>query len=263
MSNSGPRIPADLDLSDSPLADIKMGEQTKIWAENRQLSVAYLESTDSTNAWAKKEAFHKTTADTPFKIYLTDLQTAGRGRGAHTWQSPHLGHQLMTTWSILNPEIPHPTLSPKLGLAVWRAAVSTWNFLPWSLKAPNDLYLGNKKVAGLLLENVIQGEQVRTLFGLGMNIISHPTEVETSTSLCENLPLGSPLLAEDWFQFLDRLSLEFSLAIETSPDTLNSTECQSLMLALNLFPGLKTKYSAVSTLGQLTQGKKIISWMDL
>lgn len=243
--------------------NIKIGEQTHFWAKERKIAVSYLDIVDSTNLWAKNEAFHKSLMEIPFKIYLSDLQTAGRGRGQNRWNTEEPGHQLLTTWSLLNPEVPSPTLSPKLGLAVWRSCQSTWSFLNWSLKAPNDIYLNDKKIAGLLLENLIQGELVRTLFGLGMNIISHPHEVTNSTSLCEVLPEEAPLLAEDWFQFLDRLSLEFSMAIENSPDPLNTTEREELLWALNKWPLLKTKYTKMDPQGHLYQGQKIISWTEL
>ena len=70
-----------------------------------------------------------------------------------------------------------PTLSPLVGLALYKACSGTWPFLNWNLKAPNDLYISNKKVAGLLIETVTQGDDIRLLVGLGLNVLATPDQV--------------------------------------------------------------------------------------
>lgn len=248
---------------ESPLDDVRIGEQTSIWAKNNHLAVQYLETCESTSDLAKKEAMSAAVQKMPLKIYLTDLQTRGRGRGTNTWSNTKPGPQLLMTVSFQMAEPPQPTLSPRLGLALWTAARASWPFLDWSLKAPNDLFLGKNKVAGILLENVIQGEQVRTLLGLGMNVFASPEDIATSTSLLENLPVGVPLLAEDWFRFCDRLFLEISQALGLSFEDLGTNDQQSLLYALNQFPALKNQYTKADQRGNLWLGSKKISWSEL
>ena len=150
-----------------------------------------------------------------------------------------------------------------MGLALYRAANSTWPFLNWNLKAPNDLYIGNKKAAGILLETLSQGDDQRLLIGLGLNVISHPAEVETSTSIAEELSKATPLLAQDWICFLERLVFEFSFSLQLSFEPLNSTSAQSLLHALNLHPHLKEKYTGLDAEGNLQTPSRKISWMEL
>lgn len=248
---------------DSPLDDVRIGEQTTIWAKSNKIAVDYFESCESTNNLAKLEATKSSIEHLPIKIYLTDLQTKGRGRGANIWSSPKAGSQLLMTVSFQMAEPPQPTLSPRLGFALWTAARSTWPFLDWSIKAPNDLYLGKNKIAGLLLENVLQGEQVRTLVGLGMNIFAAPPEIKTSTCLLENLSEGLPLLAEDWFRFCDRLFLEFSQALALGYEDLGENDQAAILYSLNQFPILKNQYTKIDERGNLWLGSKKISWSEL
>lgn len=253
---------------ENPLEDIRIGEQVKMWAEANKIPAQYWDTCESTSDLAKKEAFAKSLDKTPLKLYLTDLQTKGRGRGGNTWNCPVPGPQLLMTWSFRLPEVPWPTLSPRLGLALWTAARGTWSFLPWSLKAPNDLYLGKKKVAGILLENVIQGEdKIRTLVGIGMNILDAPSDVLLATSLLSALPEGVPLLADDLFQFLDRLSLEIGQAMSIAPEGLSSTDQANVLMALNQFLEIAEtpakKYTKIDENGNLWQGKTKTPWMEL
>lgn len=259
----------DNPLEDDPLNDVRIGQQIHLWAKTRGVAVQYQESSPSTNALAKKEAFSPSLKETPLKLYLTDLQTQGRGRGSNTWQCPQPGQQILMTWSFNLNEVPWPTLSPRLGLALWTAARATWSPLLWSLKAPNDLYLGSKKVAGLLIENVIQTEEeVRVLIGIGMNIFRSPPEVKTATSVLESLPKGQALLAQDLFCFLDRLSLEIGQTLADAGEGLSTTEQANLMWALNQFPGLESEsklklFTRIDENANLWQGPKRTAWTDL
>lgn len=104
------------------------------------------------------------------RAIVADLQTEGRGRRGRTWESP-AGVNLMLSVGI------HPRLAAgdawqlaaAAALAVRRACQ------PWAelaLKWPNDL-LGpdERKVAGLLLETALDGNQVgEAVIGIGINV---------------------------------------------------------------------------------------------
>ncbi len=250
-------------MQDSPTADIRIGQITHQWAQVQKLKSIYNPQIDSTNAKAKIEAFEPTSFDENLILYLTDEQTAGRGRGQNKWQSAAIGSQLFSTWSFMIEEPPRPTLAPLIGLSVYRAALATWPFLEWNLKAPNDLYIGEKKVAGLLIENVSQGADLRLLIGFGFNVFAFPEEVALATSIAHELPLETPLLAEDWISFLERLLFEFSFALQLGADPLNSTSTTALIHSLNLHPHLKEKYLALDPSGTLSTAKKKILWSEL
>lgn len=248
---------------DSPLSDIRIGEVTHHWAQAQKISVTYSSQSDSTNTQAKNAAFSETALSEQLIIYLTEQQSAGRGRGQNKWTNSKPGSQLLSTWSFMIDQAPHPTISPMMGLALYRAAFSTWPFLKWNLKAPNDLYINDKKVAGLLLETVSQGEDHRLLVGLGLNVIDAPQQINTATCLVRELPGTAPLLAQDWISFLERLIFEMSFSLQLSFEGMNSTSCNSLLAALNAHPLLQQPYISLDENGNLSTQDKKISWMEL
>lgn len=104
-------------------------------------------------------------------VYFADEQTAGRGRGAHSWASP-AGTGLY--FSVLL----RPRLSPgdalwfslAAGLAV-HAAVERVTTLRADVRWPNDLLLGRHKFCGILTEMNAEVTRVRHLvIGIGINV---------------------------------------------------------------------------------------------
>lgn len=250
-------------MQDSPLSEIRIGQVTSQWAENNHLFVSYKSQEDSTNRIAKDEAFEENICEESLCLYITDHQTAGRGRGQSTWLDSTPGSSLLSSWSYLLKIKPQPTTACLVGLAVYRACVTTWPFLSWSLKAPNDIYIGKQKVAGILLESIVQGDNVRLIVGLGLNVTASPEEISTATSLLESLPEGAPLLGQDYLAFLDRLLFELTDAVSHADEPLSTTDQLSLLQALNRFPLLKEPYTGMNHLGSLFVEDKEIPWSSL
>jgi BirA family biotin operon repressor/biotin-[acetyl-CoA-carboxylase] ligase len=236
----------------------KIGLVTKSWAESSQIPVWYESVTTSTNSIAKDHEI----AEDPITLYLADHQTAGRGRGDHTWSDPQEGGDaLLSSWVFKMRKAPQPVLSPAIGLAVWTAFQASFPWLPLSLKAPNDLYLGHKKLAGLLIENVQQGSHHRLVVGLGVNILKAPSDVETSTCLAELMK--TELNSESWINVLDRLLLEISLAVSQTKETLSAGQQQALLHALNRFPLLENPFEKIEKDGSLWKKEQKINWSEL
>lgn len=237
-------------MQDSPLTDIQIGFITSEWAKSQNLKTFYLKSTDSTNNWAKKEAFSEESFNENLIIYLADQQTAGRGRGQNSWSNARAGSQLFSSWSFMVDEFPKPNLTARIGLALYRASKSTWPFLNFSLKSPNDLFLNEKKVAGILVETIQQGNDLRIIVGLGLNVFSHPDDISQATSILENLHKNLPFLAEDWMTFLERFLYELSLSIQMSAELFDTTTAAGLLFALNQNPHVKIKFTALNANGE-------------
>jgi BirA family biotin operon repressor/biotin-[acetyl-CoA-carboxylase] ligase len=115
-------------------------------------------------------------------ILLAEHQTAGRGRRGAAWFSP-AGESLAFS-ILLRPEEPKslwPRLALATGLAVAEAIESCG--LQAGIKWPNDVWIGQRKVAGILVE--AGADFVVIGIGLNINSTGFPPEVaEIATSLC-------------------------------------------------------------------------------
>lgn len=231
---------------ESPLNDIKIGVITASWAEMHNISCDYTKSTESTNDDAKEDAFNGLDA---IQLYVTDEQTQGRGRGSNTWATPPVGSSLLSSWSFQSVVIPTPYITSMIGLGLFHAARATWPFLNWNLKAPNDLYIDDKKIAGLLVETVTQGNQHRIIVGLGLNVFAHP-DLPIATDLFSEMGNGKfpGVMGSDWIKFLDRLLFEVCALIPEANLEPDETMQASMLAVFNMHPKLVTKYSNFKTL---------------
>lgn len=217
------------------------------WAEQTHTFCHSKQEVFSTNGWAKSELVTQT-----FCLYLAAHQTHGVGRGQATqWINPSAGHSLLSSWVFKVQQPPHPLRSLLIGLGVYNALIATFPEVPFALKAPNDIYIQQYKLAGLLIENIV-ADSTTLIIGLGLNVLSKPIEVATST--CLSSWLLSTLTAPQWFQFLDRLSLELTLALETPLplDGLSDSSRVQLYLALKDYPGYASPLRSVEVDGSLT-----------
>ncbi len=231
---------------ESPLNDIKIGVITASWAEMHNISCDYTKSTESTNDDAKEDAFNGLDA---IQLYVTDEQTQGRGRGSNIWATPPVGSSLLSSWSFQSPVIPTPYITSMIGLGLFHAARATWPFLNWNLKAPNDLYIDDKKIAGLLVETVTQGNQHRIIVGLGLNVFAHP-DLPIATDLFSEMSKHKfpGVMGSDWIKFLDRLLFEVCALIPEANLEPDETMQASMLAVFNMHPKLVTKYSNFKTL---------------
>ncbi len=103
---------------------------------------------------------------------LAEIQTAGRGRRGRTWISPFGGNvYLSQMWRFQAGPSSLGGLSLATAVAVARALTKT-GVRGFSLKWPNDILAGGKKLAGILLE--ISGEAsgpATVVCGIGINVL--------------------------------------------------------------------------------------------
>jgi BirA family transcriptional regulator, biotin operon repressor / biotin---[acetyl-CoA-carboxylase] ligase len=120
-------------------------------------------------------------------VYVADEQTAGRGRGAHGWESPP-GSGLYAS-VLLRPQLAPADslwLSLAAGLAVY-GAVEKVTWLKADLRWPNDLLFGGRKFCGILSELNAEVTRIRHMvIGIGINVHQQqfPAELrDAATSL--------------------------------------------------------------------------------
>ncbi|OQW46587.1 MAG: hypothetical protein A4S09_05235 [Proteobacteria bacterium SG_bin7] len=230
-----------------------INQWTKKWADSKGLKVWFEKETTSTNSIAKQNGGD-------FEIYLADRQTQGRGRSGAHWSEGENYGTLLSSWTFILNSPPQPIASPLFGLAVYTALKSTWPNESFSLKAPNDIYLGQKKLAGLLIEGISRGDESLLIVGLGLNVHSFPLEITTATHLESRVSVAY----ENWVQFLDPLYSYFSeMAILATDTEMPESFCRQLKEALNYFPLKDESVIEVDAHGNIITEDSVIKWFDL
>lgn len=107
----------------------------------------------------------------------------GRGRRGRAWVSDQGSLTFSLIWRCPNPVLPSAlTLTVGLGLVLELQQLVPELKVKW----PNDLWIGEKKLGGILTETVRQAGQLWVILGVGLNVNSTPqAEVSPRTSLQE------------------------------------------------------------------------------
>jgi len=142
-------------------------------------------------------------------VFLAEEQTAGRGRGSNSWQSPRSTGIYCST--VLRPTQPPSevlVLSLAAGLAVRAAIQQVDSRVQADLKWPNDVLIGGQKVCGILTEMNAEATRVRYIVvGIGINVnqASFPTDLAaTSLRLATGSEWSRVELAAALLKSLDR-----------------------------------------------------------
>jgi BirA family transcriptional regulator, biotin operon repressor / biotin---[acetyl-CoA-carboxylase] ligase len=118
-------------------------------------------------------------------VVITSNQTAGRGQRGNTWHSEP-GKNL--TFSI----VLRPNFLPVNDLFYLNifSSLALHDYLSEkgcpsvNIKWPNDIYVQEKKICGLLVENLLQGNELNgSVLGIGLNINQERFDVDHATSL--------------------------------------------------------------------------------
>src|ERR1700730_17031961 len=168
--------------------------------------LAAFDSIGSTNAEAMSRAREGERGPLWF---VTSEQTAGRGRRHRAWIAPR-GNLASSILEVLDVS---PAVAATLGFAAGLAVEASLRSagsddLNFSLKWPNDVLAGKRKLAGILLEaEAIAGDRLAVVVGIGTNVVAAPQGTRTpATSLAA---LGVQVGAEELFAALSDGWAEF------------------------------------------------------
>lgn len=134
------------------------------------MNIIKLNAIESTNLYLKKLAVEKEVES--YTVVTANYQFAGRGQMGANWHS-EIGKNL--TFSILIKfdafDIAHQfylSMAVSLGLlAAIRNHISSPLFVKW----PNDILAEKDKLAGILIENIVNGNAIKqTVIGIGLNV---------------------------------------------------------------------------------------------
>ena len=186
----------------------------------QNLDIRWLKVTDSTNNRAL-EGIH---AENDRTTWAAEFQTAGRGQRGNTWKSAEAQNLMFSI--LLKPDFILAkdqfiiSVIVTLGLEKYLKGKGITAKIKW----PNDIYVCDRKICGILIEHGISGEKLSSsVCGIGLNInqrefpkdLPNPTsvvlELERLGLKAENFSLRDELeiLLQDIFLFYDRAREEF------------------------------------------------------
>lgn len=165
-------------------------------------------------------------------VLVADHQTAGRGRLGRTW-SAEPGTALLVS-VLLRPPLPIdeiPLVLMAAGLAACDGVEAAAGFRP-RLKWPNDLVVGDRKLAGLLSE-AAGGREPAVILGLGVNVSAgaYPAELAGEAISCEEVAAAAVDRTELLVGFLTALESRYSTVLTGKRnDTLRAYRADSATL---------------------------------
>ena len=120
----------------------------------------YIKTTHSTSTLLKQLA----TEGNPPEFIYAGYQTAGRGQTGNSWESEADKNLLCSI--LLPPDKNLYFLNIAVGVALIKVIGEDF-----TIKWPNDIYYGDKKAAGILIENAIIGNEIKySIAGIGLNV---------------------------------------------------------------------------------------------
>lgn len=152
-----------------------------------QLTAEWLDEVDSTN----NEVYRRADELDNLSVIAAVCQTAGRGQRNNKWLA-RPGENLTFSALVRFGQDGIPPLGAALQFGISEAAsLSVSEYLEKegiasTIKWPNDIYVRNRKICGMLTENTLCRDSVsRSIIGIGLNVnqVSFPPELPNPTSM--------------------------------------------------------------------------------
>jgi len=134
------------------------------------MEIIKLSATESTNTYLKELMTLAIPSD--FTVVITSVQTKGRGQVNASWESEP-GKNL--TFSVLKRHHQlgldsHFLISMCVSVAIYEVLMGL-GVPRLGIKWPNDILSGTSKICGILIENSIAGQEIKTsVIGIGLNV---------------------------------------------------------------------------------------------
>jgi biotin--[acetyl-coA-carboxylase] ligase len=132
------------------------------------MKILRLESTGSTNTYVRERLGE---LEIPTLVWARG-QTAGRGQRGNSWEAEP-GKNLTCSVALRPSTVPARrqfSVSEGVALAVSDLLEEIWGIVA-KVKWPNDIYVADRKIAGILIENAVMGESLlHSVAGIGLNV---------------------------------------------------------------------------------------------
>jgi BirA family biotin operon repressor/biotin-[acetyl-CoA-carboxylase] ligase len=184
-----------------------------------------LHETESTNSFLHEKLMSEKLPEG--SVVTADYQTKGRGQRGSSWQSEAGKNLLMSI--VVYPEFLKVTEAFMLSKCVALAACDLLSVYSnkVQIKWPNDILIDGKKVAGILIENILRGSEIyASIVGIGINFNQQLFEKElyaatsvlmdtgfkadtqiNAVKLHENIEVNYQMLQQKKFAEIDHLYL--------------------------------------------------------
>lgn len=134
------------------------------------MNIIKLSAIDSTNSYLKQLAKERILEDET--VVVTNRQLSGRGQMGNGWVSREgqsLTFSMFKAFEKLKIESQF-VISMAVSLAI-SEGLKTLNIPKMAIKWPNDILSANRKIGGILIENVLEGSYVKySIIGIGINV---------------------------------------------------------------------------------------------
>ncbi|MBP5486577.1 MAG: biotin--[acetyl-CoA-carboxylase] ligase [Bacteroidales bacterium] len=188
----------------------------------KQLPIRWLEETDSTQ---NELARHISDYDN-LSVVAARYQTAGRGQRGNSWVAAK-GENLTFSMLLKFGQGRIPYLDSGDQFKITRAAtLGVLSYLhekgiPCKIKWPNDIYYRNRKICGMLIENVLDGRSLKhSIIGIGLNLNQKAFPAELVNPVSMSLLTGIDYDPEKEMEILySNLTTAFSLYLAPGSDS--------------------------------------------
>jgi len=134
------------------------------------MNIIKLDAIDSTNSYLKKIILEKDISD--YTIVTANFQTEGKGQLGYMWESEDSKNLLCSIYKKdLGIKVEDQfVLSMLVSLSIIRT-LEKLNLPKLYIKWPNDIMSGNKKICGILVENMVKQNSIKeSVIGIGLNV---------------------------------------------------------------------------------------------
>ena len=184
------------------------------------MRIIKLNAIDSTNSFLKEMAQTSTLEN--FTVVVANAQTKGRGQMGTSWLSEANKNLLCSVFVRFDSfPISHQVL---VNYAVSIAIVNvlkSYQLQKVMIKWPNDILSSNKKICGVLVENVMQKDEIKSsIIGIGLNVnqINFPTNFNATSILKEtNVATNIDAFLKE---LIDELKIQISYITDASTNVL-------------------------------------------
>lgn len=137
--------------------------------DKKNNKIIYLNEVESTNNYANRLIVSDAAEEST--VVLAQYQTSGKGQQGNHWESEPGKNLLMSLiwFPQFLPAGQQFLISKAVSLAITDCMKNEVN--ECTIKWPNDIYIGNRKVAGILIENIVKGSNLfSSVVGIGLNV---------------------------------------------------------------------------------------------